>query len=130
MSMAAPFIYLNGIEMPIPKMGLKYTVTTTVDSSRNANAQVTGSKVGRDQLKFSDLEWPHLDRATWGRALRELSKFKCSVKFFDPVSETWKTRYFYPGDRTFEIFKCDENTGEPTEYINCKCNLIDMGYGD
>lgn len=124
-----PFIYINGVPLPIPKRGLKYTVTTTVDSSRNANAQVTGSKVGRDQQKLNDLEWAHLDADTWARALREFEKFKCSVKYYDPVKQDWVTRYMYPGDRTFELWKVDTKTGVPLEYINCKCNIIDMGYG-
>lgn len=126
--MSVPFIYINDVPLPIPKRGLSYTVTTTVDSSRNANAQVTGSKVGRDQLKLDNLEWAHLDATTWSRALKEFEKFKCRIRVFDPVSMTWITRYFYPGDRTFELWKADPNTGQPLEYVNCKCNLIDMGY--
>lgn len=125
-----PFIYINGVGLPIPKEGMSYTVTTTVDSSRNVNAQVTGSKVGRDQIKLNDLEWAWLDASTWGKALREFEKFKCTVRYYDPVKEKWMTRYMYPGDRTFKIWKCDPTTGEPTEYIDCKCNLIDMGYGE
>ena len=125
----SPFLYINGVALPMPKTGFSYTVTTTVDSSRNANAQVTGSKVGRDQIKLNNLEWPHLDAATWGRALREFEKFKVSIKYWDPVKQKWIMRYMYPGDRTFEVFKINSK-GEPTEYINCKCNLIDMGYGD
>lgn len=125
-----PFLYINGVALPIPKRGLSYTVTTTVDSSRNANAQVTGSKVGRDQIKLNNLEWAHLDADTWGAVLRQFEKFKCTVKYWDPVKQKWLTRYMYPGDRTFEVWKCNPQTGEPIEYINCKCNLIDMGYGD
>lgn len=125
----AAFMYLNGIEVPIPKEGLSYTVTTTVDAGRNANAEVTGSKVGRDQIKLNNLEWPHLDAQTWARMLREFDKFKCSVKYYDPVWERWITRYFYPGDRTFVVHKMDPKTGRPLEYRDCKCNIIDMGYG-
>lgn len=125
----SPFLYINGVALPMPKTGFSYTVTTTVDSSRNANAQVTGSKVGRDQIKLNNLEWPHLDARTWAKALREFEKFKVSIKYWDPVKQKWMTRYMYPGDRTFEVLKINSK-GEPTEYINCKCNLIDMGYGD
>lgn len=125
----AAFMYLNGIEVPVPKEGLSYTVTTTVDAGRNANAEVTGSKVGRDQIKLNNLEWPHLDAHTWAMMLREFDKFKCSVRYYDPVWEKWITRYFYPGDRTFVVHKMDPNTGQPLEYRDCKCNIIDMGYG-
>lgn len=124
------FIYINGVALPMPKVGFSYTITTTVDSGRNAKGQVTGNKVGRDQIKLNNLEWAHLDASTWAKALKEFQKFKCLVKYWDPVSLSWKTRYMYPGDRTFEVWKINKKTGQPTEYINCKCNLIDMGYGD
>lgn len=125
-----PFIYINDVALPIPKLGFSYTVTTTVDSGRNANAQVTGSKVGRDQIKLDNLEWAVLDASTWGAVLREFEKFKCKVKFFDPVTKTWKTRFMYPGDRTFKVKDCNPITGEPLVYQDCKCNLVDMGYGE
>lgn len=89
MVMSAPFIKINGVPLPAPKQGLEYTVTTTVNSGRNANAQVTGSKVGRDQLKLSNLEWANLDAQTWSRALREFEKFKCYIEVVDPVTLTW-----------------------------------------
>lgn len=126
----APFLYINGVALPTPKYGFSYIVTTTVDSSRNADAQVTGSKVGRDQIKFDSLEWPHLDAKTWSAVLKEFEKFKCAVKYYDPVKTKWMTRYMYPGDRSFKLWKADPRTGEPLEYIDCKCNLIDMGYGE
>ena len=109
MVMSAPFIKINGVPLPAPKQGLEYVVTTTVDSGRNANAQVTGSKVGRDQLKLNNLEWAHLDAGTWSRALREFEKFKCYIEVVDPVTLTWIGRYFYPGDRVFTLWKVDRN---------------------
>lgn len=130
MAKFTPFLYINGVGLPIPKNGLSYTITTTVNSSRNANAQVTGSKVGRDQIKIDNLEWGYLDNDIWAKVLREFQKFKVSIKYYDPVKEKWITRYMYPGDRTFQPYKVDPTTGIPTGYINCKCNLIDMGYGD
>lgn len=130
MATFTPFLYINGVALPIPKRGFTYICTTTVDSSRNANAQVTGSKVGRDQIKLNNLEWGYLDADTWGRVLREFEKFKVAIKYYDPVKQQWMTRYMYPGDRTFEPFKINTQTGVPISYINCKCNLIDMGYGE
>lgn len=125
-----PFLYINGVGLPVPKRGLSYTVTTTVNSSRNAEAQVAGSKVGRDQIKIDNLEWAHLDASVWASVLRELEKFKVMIRYYDPVKEEWLSRYMYPGDRTFQPNKINPETGEPMDYINCKCNLIDMGYGE
>lgn len=130
MANSVPFLYINGVPLPHPKRGISYTVTTTVDSARNAQAQVAGSKVGRDQIKIDNLEWAHLDARIWGRVLRELEKFKVIIQYYDPVKEKWMSRYMYPGDRTFTPNKVDSRTGAPLDYIDCKCNLIDMGYGE
>lgn len=129
-SSSVPFIYINGVPLPSPKRGVKYTITTTVDSARNRNNQVVGSKVSRDQIKIDSLEWPYLDATTWAKALREFEKFKCSIRYYDPVKETWMTRWMYPGDRSMEVWEIDKKTGQPISYINCKCNIIDMGYGE
>ena len=126
-----PFLYINGIPLPTPRVGFEYIVTTTVDSARNANAQVVGSKVGRDQIKLNNLEWGYLDAATWGTILGYFDRdFKVKVKYFDPVKQKWMTRMMYPGDRTFKVKDADPKTGKPLSYIDCKCNLIDMGYGE
>lgn len=125
-----PYIYINGIGLPIPKRGLNYIITTTVDSARNSEAQVAGSKVGRDQIKLDSLEWAYLDAKVWARVLRELKKFKVLIRYYDPVEEKWMSRYMYPGDRSFKPNKIDRKTGIPINYIDCKCNLTDMGYGE
>lgn len=125
-----PFLYINGVGLPIPKRGMSYTVTTTVDSARNAEAQVAGSKVGRDQIKLDSLEWAHLDAGTWASILRELEKFKVLVRYYDPVKEVWMERYMYPGDRSFTPNKVNPTNGIPIDYLDCKFNLIDMGYGN
>lgn len=119
-------IYINGKEVPYPKRGLKFITTTTVSSARNANAEVVGQKIGRDQYKLDTLEWPYLDAKTWSDILKELDKFFVTVKFPDQVNNEWRSLLMYPGDRSAEPYWVDKN-GMPTAYINCKVNLIDCG---
>ena len=43
------------------------------------------------------------------------------------VNNCWLKLKMYPGDRTAEPWTVDDVTGLPTEYINCKVNIIDVG---
>lgn len=119
-------IYINEKAFPSPKRGLKFITTTTVSSARNANAEVVGQKIGRDQYKLDSLEWPYLDAETWSDMLKELDSFFVTVRFPDQVNNEWRSLLMYPGDRSAEPYRVDDN-GLPTAYINCKVNLIDCG---
>lgn len=120
------YLSINGYKLPPPKRGVQPTVTTLVNSGRNANGAVVGQRVGRDQYKIDGLEWPWLTAEEWSRILSILSSFFVYVTFFDPVSNTQKTIKMYCGDRTGEPYWTDQN-GKPTYYRNCKVNLIDVG---
>ena len=98
-------------------------VTTAVDAARNANNKVVGQKIGRDNYKINNLEWPYLDAETWSSMLQEFDKhFFSSVQFWDMVNNCWRTLTMYPGDRSADVFKYDKN-GIPIAYINCKVNI-------
>lgn len=120
------YLAINGTEIPYPKRGVTPTVTTLVDSGRNANGVVVAQKIGRDQYKIDNLEWPWLTAAQWAKILSLLSDFFVNVTFYDPVSNSKKTLKMYCGDRTAEPYWVDSN-GKPTYYRNCKVNLIDVG---
>ncbi|MDD6715714.1 MAG: hypothetical protein PUF49_04990 [Firmicutes bacterium] len=120
------YIAINGYELPYPKRGVSVTVSTVVDSGRNANGVVVGQRVGRDQYKIDGLEWPYLPAETWSRILQSLNHFFVYVTFEDPVSNGRKTIKMYPGDRNAQPYWVDKN-GHPTHYIHCKFNLIDTG---
>ena len=120
-------IYVNEKPFPSPKRGLAFLVTTIVSTTRNALGEFIGQKVGRDQHKLNNLEWPVLDAATWASMLQEFdSSFVVTVRYPDMVKNQWTTRLMYPGDRSAEPYEVDEE-GFPTKYINCKVNLIDCG---
>lgn len=125
--MAAAFIKINGKQFPMPGRKPTLRVATIVDSARNTNGTMVGQKIGRDQYKVESLFWPHLTAKTWSDMLKEFDRFYVTVEFPDMVNNGWRTLTMYPGDRTADVWKIDKNTGLPTEYCNCKVNVIDVG---
>ena len=121
------FITINGTAVPYPKRGLEFMTATIVDSARNANGATVGQKIGRDQYKIDNLEWPALTAQQWSTILKLFKNFYVTVQFPDQVNNTWKTLKMYPGDRRAEPYWIDDVTGLPTLYINCKVNIIDCG---
>lgn len=109
---------------------MNFVLATTVTAGRNANNEVIGQKVGRDQYKLDSLVWSHLSATMWASILQEFSQFKVQITFPDMVNNKWITLWMYPGDRTATPFKISKSTGLPTEYINCKCNVIDYGLAE
>ena len=120
------YLSVNGYDFPPHKRVVTPTVTTLVDAGRNANGTVVGQKIGRDQYKIDNLEFPWLSAAEWSRMLSVLDAFFVMVTFPDPVSNSKKTVKMYCGDRTAQPYWVDDN-GNPTWYRNCKVNLIDVG---
>ena len=128
MSNSCNFIRVNGKPFPAPKRYPNMVVTTAVDAARNANNKVVGQKIGRDNYKIDNLEWPYLDADTWSSMLQEFyNNYFSTVEFWDVVNNGWRTLIMYCGDRTADVFKLD-STGRPIAYINCKMNLIDAGW--
>ena len=120
------YLAINGTPLPPPKRGVTPTVVTLVDSGRNADGVVVGQKIGRDQYKIDQLEWPWLTAAEWSQILTLVSPFFVNLTFTDPVTHTTKTIPVYCGDRKAEPYYTDDS-GVPTYYQNCKVNLIDTG---
>ena len=121
------YILINGQEIPPPKRAVKPTVVTIVSEGRNANAEVVGQRIGRDQYKIDELEWPWLSATEWSRILKILNNFYVDVTFPDPVTNRRITIKMYCGNRTAEPYWVDANNN-PTYYRNCKVNLIDTGH--
>ena len=123
-----PFIIINDKAFPPLGNNLDVLIATTVSAGRNANGAVVGQKVGRDQYKIDNLMWPHLMAPVWASMLQEFEKFKIYVTFPDMVHNDWIMLWMYPGDRSAKPFpgKISPVTGLPTEYLQCKCNIIDF----
>ncbi len=120
------YLAINGYELPAPKRGVEPIVTTIVDAGRDANGTVVGQRIGRDQYKLNNLEWPWLTAAEWSRILSILSNFFVYATFPDPVTNKLITIKMYCGDRTAEPYYVD-GSGMPTHYRNCRVNLVDVG---
>jgi hypothetical protein len=123
----AKFFAINGIELPVPSRGLQFKRTQFVDSARNANGVVVAQKINRRIYKFENLVWKYLDAATWRLILNEIEKFNGELYFFNNLSGQFETIQVYWGDASEEIHKIDPETGEVLEYLNCTCNIIDIG---
>lgn len=122
------FFKINGVILPVPSTGLVVQRQQFVDSARNALGQVVAQKINRRIIKFDSIKWAHLTATQWRAILQEIEKFEGELYFWDNLSGTFVTRRVYWGDASEEVFKINPTTGEVLEYINCKCNLIDMGY--
>lgn len=114
--------------LPYPATGLQIQRQQFVDSARNAQGQVVAQKINRRINKIDSLEWKHLTASQWRTIQQHIEAFECEVEFWDNLSGSFQTIRCYWGDESAEVFKIDPSTGEVLEYINCKCNLIDMGY--
>lgn len=120
------FIYVNGVEFPYPARGCNIIVTTPVDSTRNAKAEVVAQRIGRDQYKINALVWPMLTAEQTEFILKAFSNFFATVTFPDPVTGEFISLKMYPGDRTVEPYWVDDD-GKPTKYVSVKFNIIDCG---
>lgn len=119
-------IYINSKPFPYPKRGLNFTVSSMVEASRNANGEIIGQRVGRDQYAIGTLEWPLLDAKTWSEILKEFENFHVNIRFPDMVNNRWVSLRMYPGDRSAEPYELDED-GFPIRYTNCKVSIADCG---
>ena len=121
-------IWINSIELPDPDRGLKIARQQLVDSARNALGQVVAQKVNRRLHKLEGLKWTYLPAATWRAVLTEIEKFTGTVQFWDARTNALLEIQVYWGDASEEPFEVNMATGEVLSYINCECNIIDMGY--
>lgn len=121
-------IWINNIKLPNPNKGLNIQRQQLVDSARNALGQVVAQKVNRRLIKLDSLEWGYLTASEWSSILTEIEKFEGTLKFWDARTQDFLTISVYWGDASDEPFTINPATGEILDYINCKCNIIDMGY--
>lgn len=119
-------IVVNGVELPAPDRPVAMEIASFVNAAKNANGTFVGQRVGRDQYKINNLQWKHLDAATWSKVLKLFQNFEVIVKFPDMVNNDWITLSMYPGNRTAELNELRPD-GLPKNYMNCKVNIIDCG---
>ena len=108
-------------------VGLEIIISTAVNSGRNAQAEVIAEKVGRDILKYNNLQWTWLTAEQWAQICSLFDNFFVTARVWDMAHAEWKTIKMYPGDRSAEIYWIDPVTKIPKNYTNCKVNIIDCG---
>ncbi len=122
------FIYINDVPFPYPSKdsGLQ-TVVTLVNSARTADGVLRGEKIGRDQSKV-ELTWAILTPDQWSQMLQIFDQnFTFTIRYMDMVTNNWKIRTFYVGDRKAQPYMVDPTTNRPMFYKNCVANVIDTG---
>ena len=124
--MAQTFLYINDTPVQCPSTGLEVVISTAVNSGRNANNEVVGEVVGRNVLKYNNLQWAWLEADEWHKICALFSSFFVTARIWNPEAGGWTTLKMYPGDRSAEIYWLNED-GTPKNYRNCKVNIIDCG---
>lgn len=121
------FLNVNGYNLPCPRYGFQYVISTAVDAGRNLNNVVVGQKVGRDIVKLDTLQWVGLDPATRCQILSIFDKnFFVDVTFMDYRTNSPITRKMYVGDRTVKpLFTSKDGRVTVDELL--AFNLIDCG---
>ena len=119
-------LVINGTSVPTPIRGLTETVSTNVNSGRNALGEMVGERVGRDIYKLDNLEWRWLNKSQWQEILTLVKDFKFHATIPDVVNGGFCTHLFYCGDRHAEPYYIDTN-GDYQFYRSCKMNIIDCG---
>lgn len=128
MSVDNGFIKVNGKVLPYPSRGLTLQRQQFVDSARNANGEVVAQKINRRIIKLNSLKWNWLTASEWRSILIEIEKFEGHLTYWDNLAGAFSTIKIYWGDASEEIHKINPETGEVLEYVNCSCNIVDMGY--
>lgn len=128
--MAETFFMLNDIALPTPARGLEFVLSTAVNSGRNAENKVVGEKVGRDTLKYNNLQWLWLSEPDWRTICSILDSFFVMAKVWHPAKGRFVTIQIYPGDRSAQSYWLDSSSKAPLYYTDCKVNIIDTNVTD
>lgn len=123
-------ILINGKALHNPAPEFSYEGEQLVDSARNANGELTATKLGSHRLmKLSGIVWRGLTRQEWQEIRQEIEKFYVDITYYDEYYDDVITRKFYWGDCKSVVAEWDR-TGTimiPIKYKECSCNIIDIG---
>ncbi|MFQ9515340.1 MAG: hypothetical protein ACLRZ9_05890 [Eubacterium sp.] len=114
-----------------PPCGSEYVgvTSTIVDSGRSVQGYVVGGVV-REDVAAIDVTYNYISVQDWAKILQQFdSKYGGSfyrrVTFFNQVSNSWKTRTFYVGDRTTSGLHILDANGRPQGWIGAKLSLVE-----
>lgn len=124
------------IRLPMPS-DYKGTVSTLVDTGRNAKGVMIGSVILSGIGKV-EMSWNYLDYKVWATILslfepntnslysNKTGNFINYVRFFDQVSGTWVTRKMYVNDRSSSAISLDR-LNQFRGWESPSIHLIDTG---
>lgn len=122
------FLNVSGYDLPCPRYGFQYILSTAVNAGRNLNNAVVGQKVGREIYKFDSLQWVGLAPRDRMLILAALNDFFVPVTFQDCKTGNPKTIMMYHGDITIKPLFVDKYTHEVIQDEVMSVNLIDCGW--
>lgn len=122
------FITFNGTELPCPSK-CDFEGQQTVDSARNANAEVIAQKINRRMVKMS-LTWNVLKPSEILTILNCVEIFSGLVNYYDPKTGNRINRQMYWGDYKVSTYWSDKESGNPKMFTGLTASLIDMGLSD
>lgn len=105
------------------------TTSTVVDSGRNVKGYVVGGVV-REDISAIDMTFNYISTAEWSKLLKQFDSkyggsFYRKVHFYDQVSDTYKYRTFYVGDRTTSGLHALDRNGKPQGWIGARLSLVE-----
>ena len=125
-------VLVNGAPFPVnPTSDLSFSHQQPVDSARNVRAQVIAQKTNRRLVKLDSLQWSYLTREQWIIIRRMIENFEVVLTYYDDYEDNIVSRKFYFGDSSAKPFEWDSKNCQvavPLSYVDCKVNIIDMGY--
>ena len=122
------FLVFNGTELPCPS-SCDFEGQQTVDSARNANAEVIAQKINRRMVKMS-LSWNVLNPDDLAEILGCIEEFSGLVEYYDPMTGARINRQMYWGDYKVKTYWSDPESGNPKLFTGLSTSLIDMGLSD
>lgn len=122
------FLNINGYDMPCPRYGFEWVLSTNVDAGRNLNGAVVGQVVGRELYKLNNLQWVGLYPDQRRMILKALEPFFVPCTFEDYRTGGIITVTMYPGDRTGKPLFADTLSHMVTRDETLSFNLIDCGW--
>lgn len=122
----------TGIEIPAPAFESGgVTISTLVDSGRDATGKFVGSTIGADKLKI-ELSWSALSPTQFRDLLKiwdrsQGGKFINTFTVYDPRTMTYREIDMYVGDRQGKpIMVSNPGTGHPKWWLDIQANLIEV----
>ena len=123
------YVYkINNYELPTPAKGVTIKRKPRISTQTNAKGQTVAQVINeRRILEFSGLKWNYLDADTWKTVLAEIDKNVGELTYYDTLSEKWYKIKVIWGTAQEEPYIIGSD-GKPDVYINCGCDVTDMGY--